>query len=726
MRSPLLPSLAALFTFLIHLGPAQAIVNGDTADAEKYRAIVSLGNGGCSGTFIHGRFIVTAAHCIRQCSNARDTGCTTGTNDEVYQGTAYGKDGPTSMTARDGLVPMTGNIYPIDHVYFARAIDLNRGRPADVAILRTTVWFNGNPIPAFPAQDLPAPDEGYYCPRFEYTWPWVAGFSNNAGANSAMRRIGRAFAECDLEKDETVFKLDGHGREGQQGIRICPGDSGGPVIWESGYGGLVVGGVNSGTDDYHVITNTQCPSEKGEGFHAFIPAALLDRVAASDALCQGESQWKRCPGVAIPYHGHNADYLGTDIDQCDEDDSLKVGGTPTVTITKGKTHDVFVSSNTYGWDCGGPSNDSTTSPGGTEYVIAKRGLTDSQIIWDAYKIDKPDPDGHKQPWSIDPLDDDIRPANAMSANGVQHDMIENIGGTYYRRFSPNSANTWYIPSVPSSGEFPTDVSAIGTGVFASSPATAVSSNGLRLHVVGRGTDNRFYHAMSEDGGSSFVVAWQPLGGGLFKSAPAVATNVDGSELHVFGVGNDNRMWFGKYTVGTSAASVSYVAMGSAQFIAAPAAAMTQDGLERYVVGLGTDNRMWITRLSPNANMGSASWSPIPSGVFTSGPAVVTNLSGSYVHVFGVGTDSRIWRAFSPDHGQTWRVAWAPIGEGVFASGPAATLSSNGQRLHVFGRGVPPTQFPDMFPGEQRVWRAYSGDGGTNWSVAWGEIVPLMQ
>jgi hypothetical protein len=724
MRTRLLLTLAALFTVLLHV-PAHAIVNGDTADAEKYRAIVSLGN--CTGTFIHGRFILTAAHCIRQCSNSRDTGCITGTPKQVLLGTAVGVDGPTTMVARDGLLPGEGNIYPIDHVYFARASDLNRSRPADVAILRTTVWFTGELIPAFPAQDLPAPDESYYCKRFEYTWPWVAGYSTNAGTVGAMRRIGRAFAECDLELDQTEFKLDGHGRDGQQGIRICKGDSGGPVIWESGYGGYVVGGVNSGMDNYMTpFTDTTCPSEKGEGYHAFIPAPLLDRVATTDGICQGESQWRRCPGVPVPYRGHNAEYLGTEIEQCKPENWLKVRGISTVSLNAGQIKDAFLNINWFEWDCGGDTDDSTTAPGGTEYLITKRALTDRQIIYDTYKINKPDADGQPQPASIDPLNDDNRPAVAMNANGVQHDMIEHIGGGYSRRFSPNSAVSWFIPSVPSSGEFPTDVSQIGSGVFVSSAATAVSSNGLRLHVVGRGTNNKFYHAMSEDGGSSWVVAWQALGEGEFKSAPAVATTGDGSTLHVYGIGTDNRIWAGTYVVGTDAASVTWEPMGEGMFIAAPAAAMSPDGLNRYVVGTGTDNRMWFTRLDPGAAMSAVTWTAIPAGTFTSGPAAVTNLDGMQIHVFGVGMDSRVWRAFSPDKGKSWRVAWLPIGTKVFASGPAATLSSNGNRLHVFGRAVPPTQFPDTFPAEQRVWRAFSGDGGSNWSVAWNEVVPLMQ
>jgi hypothetical protein len=359
-------------------------------------------------------------------------------------------------------------------------------------------------------------------------------------------------------------------------------------------------------------------------------------------------------------------------------------------------------------------------------VITKRALTDSQIIWDTYDIGKPDADGQPQPWIIDALNDENRPAVAMNYTGVDLDMIENIGGNFHRTYSPDAASNWFIPTVPGSGEIPTSVGQIGSGVFLSGPATTVSPNGLRLHVVGRGTDDKFYHAMSEDGGSSWVVAWQALGDFEFKSAPAVTTNSDGSELHAFGIGNDNKMWHGQYDVGTDAASVTWEVLGTGTFIAAPGAAMSADETLLHAVGLGADNRMYFSRREEDESTGNftwTTWKAIPGGVFTSAPAVVTNVNGMQVHVFGVGMDNRIWRASSSTRGINWTVAWVPVGEGVFSSGPAATFSPDGKHLHLFGRGVPFTQFPDQFSPPVRVWRAFSADGGTSWNPVFAEVVP---
>ena len=101
---------------------------------------------------------------------------------------------------------------------------------------------------------------------------------------------------------------------------------------------------------------------------------------------------------------------------------------------------------------------------------------------------------------------------------------------------------------------------------------------------------------------------------------------------------------------------------------------------------------------------------IGQGVFTSGSAAAVSGDGKSLHAFGRGNDHRCWRAFSPNGGANWTLAWAPIGQGVFTSSLAAAVSTNGKQLHVFGRG-----------NDNRFWRAFSPDGGANWTLAWAPI-----
>jgi Trypsin len=393
---------------------------GDMVGGPNWEAVVSLngGNGSCTATFVHPRFAITAAHCMRQCTNAQDVGCVTNTPVEVVKGNWRGREGAVDASATTGKWvgskwvddPQT---FRFDFVFFPTPQEMGRPTPPDVALLRSMEPFTGQVIPMLPTQDLPRPAENVYCPRYEFTWPTIVGFSTNSGDATVGRRAGRSFAECDLEVNETVFKLDAHGRN-VRGARICQGDSGGPVLWETGFGGFAVGGINSLGDTRN--PNDPFPSNqvcmnwgdiddrlRGESGHAFVPAAFLDRVARNEPLCGGAAGWDVCSGGAQQYGGFRLRFLGTRIEQCG-DDNLLVQGTPMLTVIRGATGATQVPQQ-FSWACvnrdsTGPFSFSeiTTGPPNTGFAIVRRAITDRQLIWDTYQVLPPGTTGGGEKW----------------------------------------------------------------------------------------------------------------------------------------------------------------------------------------------------------------------------------------------------------------------------------------------------------------------------------------
>ena len=98
-----------------------------------------------------------------------------------------------------------------------------------------------------------------------------------------------------------------------------------------------------------------------------------------------DSGWERCPGVPAPYGGFELRYRGTEIDQCGRDNLSISSVRGPVPVERGDTASAEVAGPRFQWLCGG-SREATTAKDGVNFVIAKRGLTDRQIIWDPYTI----------------------------------------------------------------------------------------------------------------------------------------------------------------------------------------------------------------------------------------------------------------------------------------------------------------------------------------------------
>lgn len=157
-----------------------------------------------------------------------------------------------------------------------------------------------------------------------------------------------------------------------------------------------------------------------------------------------------------------------------------------------------------------------------------------------------------------------------------------------------------------------------------------------------------------------------------------------------------------------------------------AGAITGDSLDGFLVGRGMDDRIWLTRLQEYYEFRSLGASPIGEGVFTGKPAIclhgtstsswtsLNNIGLSYagvrLMVFGRGKDDRVWWAFSNNGGESWDMAWQPIGKGVFTSSPSATCSADGKLVTVFAKGK-----------DDKMWWAFSTNGAASWDMAWQPI-----
>ena len=158
-----------------------------------------------------------------------------------------------------------------------------------------------------------------------------------------------------------------------------------------------------------------------------------------------------------------------------------------------------------------------------------------------------------------------------------------------------------------------------------------------------------------------------------------------------------------------------------------AGAVTGDSIDSFLVGRGLDNGFYASRVAAPTDFSSVGWARIGSGVFSGKPAVVvhgttsstwaapdgsvsTSYAGVGVRVFGRGSDDRMWWAYSNNGGEKWDMAWDAIGDGRFTSSPAAATSADGKFLAVFGKG-----------NDNRIWWAYSTTGGNAWDMAWSPI-----
>lgn len=192
-----------------------------------------------------------------------------------------------------------------------------------------------------------------------------------------------------------------------------------------------------------------------------------------------------------------------------------------------------------------------------------------------------------------------------------------------------------------------------------------SYTGVRVMVFGRGNDNRIWWAYSNNGGSKWDMAWSAIGSGVFNSSPAAICSANGQLIAAFGKGNDNRIWWAYSTNGAASWQMAWSPIGEGVFNTAPAAVCSADGKRIYVFARGTDNRIWWAYATNGVTKWDMAWKPIGQGVFLSMPSANCSWDGKHIHVFAKGNDNRIWQARSFDYGKSWNIAWRIVHQKQF-------------------------------------------------------------
>jgi hypothetical protein len=303
--------------------PAFAILNGQEARSGAFEAVAAVyvhdnatpdDDGYCSGTLIHPYFVITAASCMATCQSGNASGCVVSGDRKSLKGERWGNDGLHPWADKQPLVKFhthqtSGSsvvIKEVEKVYFPKkTFDLLH----DLAVLKLkTPMMTITPITLDFEDHSADPDlsrnyiRGKICREWKNSWPWAVGFGNNNQPTGSVgvRRAARLDTECELEREGTVFVLDGDRRTRPPGVgykaRSCNGaDVGGGVFYQNGYGSFHHYGVIA----QHKGNANSCPKGGEETLVTWVPAPFMNRIAQEDPVCRTDT-WMECSDSVLP------------------------------------------------------------------------------------------------------------------------------------------------------------------------------------------------------------------------------------------------------------------------------------------------------------------------------------------------------------------------------------------------------------------------------------------